>query len=178
MVWKIDEGSWGGIKLDGLIVAAAVRGSNTFSEDRPADARSVVIVDSRATPEQSEALVAMAKHLAKGRLGQISAVRTASLVLTIEDQSTMHEVDSADHHGMPQSPVASFWAPGLAEILARPLSADDHVCGNEVVAYAPLSEGVEAVPAYTVGHSFTGEGLNTRWRDPSARSTFVGRFAY
>jgi len=37
MAWKVTEGSWGGVKLDGLSVAAAVLGSTTFSED---DARS------------------------------------------------------------------------------------------------------------------------------------------
>ena len=43
---------------------------------------------------------------------------------------------------MPQSPRASFWAAGLARIVTRPLDERDHACGNEVVAYPPLSHSV------------------------------------
>ena len=32
-------------------------------------------------------------------------------------------------------------------------------------------------PAYTLGHQFKGEGLDSRWDDPNCRSSFVGRFA-
>src|SRR3982750_3797027 len=45
MAWKVTEGSWDGVDLGGLSVAAAVRGSTTFSEDQPDLARSVLIVD-------------------------------------------------------------------------------------------------------------------------------------
>ena len=75
------------------------------------------------------------------------------------------------------SPRASFWAANLAQIITRPLDDRDHFCGNEVVAYEPLSNAVKAAPAYTLGHQFKGEGLDTRWDDPNCRSSFVGRFA-
>ena len=48
----------------------------------------------------------------------------------------------------------------------------------EIVAYEPLSEGVEVLPAYTLGNSFKGRGLNTTWDDHNSRSSFVGHFAY
>src|SRR3954463_16118366 len=63
LAWKVTEGAWEGVDLSGLTVAAALRGTSTFSEDKPELARSVVIVDERATPRQREALVAMAKAL-------------------------------------------------------------------------------------------------------------------
>lgn len=78
---------------------------------------------------------------------------------------------------MPQAPRATFWASGLAQIVTRPLDERDHACGNEVVAYPPLSKGVEATPAYTLGHKFQGAGLGTNWDDPNCRSSFVGHFA-
>ena len=59
---------------------------------------------------------------------------------------------------MPHAPRASFWAAGLAQIVTRPLDENDHFCGNEVIAYSPLSQGVKALPAYTLGHEFKGEG--------------------
>ena len=76
-----------------------------------------------------------------------------------------------------RSPRASFWAAGLARIVTRPLDERDHACGNEVVAYPPLSRSVTAQPAYTLGHAFQGQGLDNRWDDPNCRSSFVGHFA-
>src|SRR3954467_7836789 len=49
MAWKVTEGSWRGVELNGLSVAAAVVGSTTFSEDDAKSAKSVLIVDKKAT---------------------------------------------------------------------------------------------------------------------------------
>ncbi len=176
MAWRVSQGSYQGVKLDGLSVAAAVQASTTFSEDKPEAAQAVLIVDSKANQGQREALIAMAKELGGRRLGHIVDVKRASMRLKVEAHS---ESDAAAHqgHGMPSAPRASFWAAGLAQIVTRPLDSGDHFCGNEVVAYPPLSKGVEALPAYTLGHQFKGTGLNTNWDDPNCRSSFVGRFA-
>ncbi len=48
MAWKVTEGSWKGVDLRGLCVAAAVNGTTTFSEDQPEKATAVLIVDSKA----------------------------------------------------------------------------------------------------------------------------------
>src|SRR5271154_906125 len=56
MAWKVTEGSWRGVELDGLTVAAAVVGTTTFSEDDAKAARSVLLVDKKATPAQRKAL--------------------------------------------------------------------------------------------------------------------------
>src|SRR3954466_15115070 len=60
MAWKVSEGSYQGVDLAGLSVAAAVMGTTTFSEDRPEQARAVLIVDEKATPRQREALIGLA----------------------------------------------------------------------------------------------------------------------
>jgi hypothetical protein len=182
MAWGIRKGGWNGVDLAGLNVAAAVRGTSTFSQDVPAAALSVVIVDDRATPEQREALVAFARHLAGERLSDVVAVRPARMTLMVEThEAAATNVTTAKHElhpHVPQAPKASFWAAGLAEIVTRPLDDNDHFCGNETVAYEPLSRGVSVKPAYTLGHRFRGEGLNTTWNDPNCRSSFVGTFSY
>jgi hypothetical protein len=176
VAWKVREGSWDGVDLAGLSVAAAIRGTTTFSEDVPAKAQSVVIVDERATPRQREALVAFAKSLAGGRLDNVVAVKATRISLMVESE----HADTGTHelHRMPSAPKGQLWAAGLAEILTRPLDDTDHLCGNETVAYPPLSKGVTVLPAYTLGHRFRGAGLNTTWNDPNCRSAFVGHFAY
>jgi len=178
LAWKVNEGSWNGVDLAGLCVAAAVKGNTTFSEDNPAEARSVLIVDSRANSRQREALIDMAKTLGGARLRHVTGVATTRMSLTLEDHPSPDADSARSTHAMPHSPRASFWAAGIAQIVTRPLDERDHACGNEVVAYPPLSKAVEVQPAYTLGHEFKGQGLDTRWDDPNCRSSFVGHFAY
>jgi len=177
MAWKVNRGTWNGVDVAGLCVAAAVQGNTTFTEDDPAKARAVLIVDSRADQRQRSALISMAKALGGARLGNDPKVLTTRMQLKLESEHAASPGRHSDH-GMPQTPRASFWAAGIAQILTRPLDERDHYCGNESVAYPPLSTGVEANPAFTLGHQFKGEGLETRWDDPNCRSSFVGHFAY
>jgi hypothetical protein len=186
MAWKVTEGSYQGVDLAGLGIAAAIRGTSTFSVDDASRAKAVLIVDRRATPAQRTALIAMAQELGGARLKNVVEVKETILSLTVEahdmkDADSMARVSAEksahEGHGMPQAPRASFWAAGLAEIVTRPLGDTDHFCGNEVVAYEPLSKGLDVLPAYTLGHSFQGKGLGTKWNDPNARSSFVGHFA-
>lgn len=176
--WKVTKGSYQGVDLAGLSVAAAIRSERTFSEDTPGDSQGVIIVDESADSRQREALVAFAREMTGGRLERVVAVRSAPIGITVESHSDSHEQSTHKSHGMPQAPRASFWAPGVAQILTRPLDDTDHLCGNEVVAYAPLSKGVEVLPAYTLGNKYTGTELGGTWNDRNARSAFVGRFSY
>lgn len=174
MAWKVNEGSFQGVDLKGLSVAAAVKGTTTFSEDKPEQAKAVLIVDEKADVYQREALVALAKTLGGKRLDNVVAIKTSRISMKVEN----HTASAAEvGHGMPHAPRASFWAAGLAKIVTRPLDEGDHFCGNEVVAYAPLSRGVDVLPAYTLGNEFKGAGLGGNWDDPNCRSSFVGRFA-
>jgi hypothetical protein len=175
MAWRVRQGSWKGVELSGLCVAAAIQGTTTLSEDQPEKAEAVLIVDQKASAAQRDALVSMAQELGGVRLRNVARVRTARMSLKLEDHQDSTPTHSA--HGMPHAARASFWAAGLANIVTRPLDDNDHFCGNEVVAYAPLSRGVDVLPAYTLGHEFKGAGLNTRWNDPNCRSSFVGRFS-
>ena len=177
MAWKVTEGSYQGQDLRGLSIAAAVRGTTTFSKDIPSEARSVLIVDKAATPAQREALIALAKELGGDRLKHVEAVRTALVQVSVEKKGHHGTDVGSVHHGMPKAPRGRLYVDGLAEIVTRPLEDSDHACGNEVVEYPPLSRGVTALPAYTLAHEFKGKGLNTTWDDANCRSSFVGKFA-
>jgi hypothetical protein len=179
MAWKVRQGSWNGVDLSGLCVAAAVQASTTLSEDQPARAESVLMIDRKANTAQRAALIGLARELGGERLSKVVAVKTVHMSLKVEDHGAADSAAAAHHtaHGMPQTPPATFWASGLAQIVTRPLDERDHACGNEVVAYPPLSRGVTAKPAFTLGHQFQGESLNNRWDDPNCRSSFVGHFA-
>jgi len=176
LAWKVTEGSFDGVDLSGLGIAAAIQGTTTFSEDAPERAHAVLIVDEKADSQQRAALVSMAKSLAGSRLSNVVEVKTARISLKVESHAMADAGESHRAHGMPQAPAATFWAPGLASIVTRPLNEGDHACGNEVLAYQPLSRGASVLPAYTLGHRFQGQGLNSTWDDPNCRSSFVGHF--
>ncbi|MEJ2082193.1 MAG: DUF1326 domain-containing protein, partial [Acidobacteriota bacterium] len=63
MAWQVEHGDWKGVGLDGLKVVVVLRSDSTLGDPfaRSRKARSVVLVDSSATNEQSEALVSFAK---------------------------------------------------------------------------------------------------------------------
>jgi hypothetical protein len=180
MAWKIGEGTWNGVDLSGMIVGAALLGTETFPHDDHAGGKSVILVDRHATASQREALVAFARHMAQGRLDNVVEVRSTLMTLNLERPEEMvgHDPahDDAGSHGMPQAPMSAFWAAGEAEILARPLGHCDHLCGNEEVAYDPLSRDVEVQPAFTLRYAFKGKGLNETWSSPDCRGTFAGHF--
>ena len=147
MAWKVNQGTWKGTDISGLCVAAAVRGTTTFSEDKPEKASAVLIVDAKANAQPARG----AGHDGPGARRRpacknIVAVKATTMSLKLEEHRSPRPTPPTPRHAMPHAPRASFWAAGLAQIVTRPLDDNDHFCGNEVVAYAPLSQGVKALP--------------------------------
>src|SRR5271169_4093614 len=63
LAWKVKEGDWKGVSLDGLSVVAVVKAHATLGDPYhdPYPAQAVLIVDSRATGQQRAALQAFAE---------------------------------------------------------------------------------------------------------------------
>src|SRR3954447_16015325 len=59
LAWHVQSGTWDGMQLDGLTVAAAVRARATLGDPyaNPYPAQAVLIVDEQANPRQRAALV-------------------------------------------------------------------------------------------------------------------------
>src|SRR5437660_675520 len=125
--WKINNGTWNGVSIAGLGIVAVLRAEHTLGDVHYATnaARAALIVDSRATAEQRDALVAFAKHQAGDLLSNVVKVQYAPVELTVENNDM--------HHG-----AARLTAGSLAEIRTRALTEADHICGNEDIFYPPL----------------------------------------
>jgi hypothetical protein len=131
---------------------------------RPVNAaRSVLIVDSRATAAQREALVGFAKAQVPALLDHVMLVKTAPIELTIQNGNI--------HGG-----AARLTAGSLAEIATRGMTEADHICGNEDIYYPPLTKLEHAMPAYALENSYKGDGLDETWSVRFRRSSFVGTF--
>jgi len=163
--WKVDTGSWRGVKLNGLSVVAVIRSQHTLglssNPDNPAKA--VLIVDNRADAEQRLALQNFAKKMGGTLLADVVKVDFAPIELTVQGNNI--------HSG-----AAKLTAGSLAEIQTRAMSAADHICGNEEVWYPPLTKTEHAMPAYALENSYTGDALGETWHSRLKRSGFVGTF--
>ena len=163
--WKINNGAWKGVDIAGLGVVGVVRTEYTLGDvHRPVNAaRSVLIVDSRATAAQRQALVAFAKAQVPALLNNVVQVKSAPIELTIQNGNV--------HGG-----AAHLTAGSLAEIATRGMTEADHICGNEDVYYPPLTKLEHAMPAYALENSYKGDGLDETWSVRFRRSSFVGTF--
>jgi hypothetical protein len=79
---------------------------------------------------------------------------------------------SAEHHG-----AAMLRAGEFATIQTRGIGGKDHLCGNEVTFYPPLTQTAHSMPAVALTDSYSGPGLGVSWDLHGKRSAFVGTFA-
>jgi hypothetical protein len=165
LAWHVKNGTWKGVELGGLVVAGAVRANATLGDPyaNPYPARSVVLVDERATPRQREALVNFAMAMGGELLANVVEVETAPMAMAVERQGT-------------HATRAFFRASGLATIETRSIGDKDHLCGNEYTFYPPLTETVHAMPAVALRDEYRGPALGVSWSSQEKRSAYVGGF--
>ncbi len=162
--WRVRQGSWNGVALDGLSIAAAVRAKATLGDPygNPYPAKSVLIVDETATAPQRAALVAFAQHMGGELLANVDKVVAAPVDLAM----------STEHHGR-----ALLRAGQFAVVQTRPINENDHFCGNEVTFYPPLTPTSHSMPAVALTDEYKGPALGESWSTHDRRSAFVGTFA-
>jgi len=163
LAWHVQSGTWQGISLDGLTVAAAVHAQATLGDPyaNPYPAQNVIIVDDQANPQQRLALVAFAQQMGGELLRHTQQVIAAPVELAVNPL----------HHG-----VAFLRAGQFATVSTRPMNDRDHVCGNEVTFYPPLTRLIHSMPAVALTDSYRGPGLQVDWESHGRRSAFVGTF--
>ena len=164
LAWRVNQGEWNGVNLNGLGVVAVVRAKSTLGDPyhNPLPAEAILIVDQRATGTQRKALEDFARSRAGHLLDHVVLVEAAPIRMAVGEGT---------EHG-----AVSLTAGKLASIKTRSLCAGDDICGNEYVYYPPLTELAHSMPAYAEVDSFSGKGLGVVWKRLGARSAFVGNF--
>jgi uncharacterized protein DUF1326 len=164
LAWRVQSGSWNGVALDGLTVAAAVRASATLGDPyaNPYPAQSVLLVDENATATQQAALTAFAQHMAGELLSHVERVIPATMELVV----------NPERHG-----TALLRAGRFATVQTRSIGDQDHLCGNEETFYPPLTALSHSMPAVALTDAYRGPGLGVEWESHGKRSAFVGTFA-
>src|SRR5215475_11753090 len=126
MTWAIRKGEFEGVSLENLNVIAVVRAEDTLGDVKrfPQPARSVLIVDERASSAQRDALVRFAQKQAGSVLGEM--VRVDAAPMNVELKASCSD-----------GGCARVRAGDLVEIQTRCMGGKDHVCGNEELYYPP-----------------------------------------
>ncbi len=162
LAWKVGQGDFNGVTLDGLAIVAAVVGDANLSiheiGGEPARTTAAFFIDKRATDPQRGALVALATRLSKGTVNDVVAVKAVS----IEFVESAHDVRVSTE--------------GVRLVVEKHMD-HDVTCGNKQW-FGPLSTVERAEMGATVENAFSGPMLGTKWSDPNKRSAFVGTFAY
>jgi hypothetical protein len=165
MGWKIDQGSFDGVQLDGLSVMGVIHASNTLGDPTASvyPVKSVLVIDERANAEQRLALKAFAQKMGGGLLTDVVRIEYQPIEFSLADNSV-------------HSRKAVMAAGNMVKLETRPLTDQDQICHNEAVWYQPLTPVEHAMPAFTVANDYNGTGLNTTWNYNSNRGSFVGTF--
>jgi uncharacterized protein DUF1326 len=162
LAWKVNQGSFNGVSLDGLTVVAAVAGDKNLGIGEigggKATTKSAVFVDSRANAAQQMALVAMATELSNGLVGNI--VQVTPSAIEFADRGKDIHVAAAQ----------------VALDVSKEMSHDP-TCGA-MQWFHPLATVDQATIGVAQQNAFSGSGLGAKWSDPNRRSAFFGTFAY
>jgi hypothetical protein len=165
VAWHIAEGQWDGVSLAGLTVVGAIKAQATLGDPygKPYPAKSVLLVDRQATPEQRQALINFAQEMGGELLRH---------VVRVVDTTIDMEVAQGEH-----STRARLEAGDIVTVETRAIGDKDHLCGNEDTFYKPLTQTAHAMPAVAMTDEYRGKDLNISWTLHNKRSAFVGTFA-
>ena len=162
MAWRVAEGSFNGIPLDGLSVVAAVAANTNLGwwelgGRKPAVVKAAVMVDERANAAQRLALVGLANSLSNGLVSDVVEVKA----VPIEFTRTAERVDVAA---------------GDAAVSVSTTLVHDPSCGAQQW-FSPLAR-TEAALGVTRTTGYWGSALGTKWNQVDRKSSFFGTFRY
>lgn len=162
LAWRVGQGAWSGVALDGLKVVAIVTGdvnlgTRELGGAAPSIVNSIVLVDDRATAAQRDALVSLARSLSNGLVGPAADVRPASV--TFEKNADAIRVEA-----------------GAARLSVATRLQHDPSCGA-VRWFDPLGRVDEPTIGLTRLFAFGDGTLGRRWQQVDRRSAFFGTFS-
>ena len=164
MAWRITSGSFDGVNLAGLTVAAAVAGDRNLGMremggEEPTAVKAIITVDPRATAAQREALVKLVRELSRGLITHVVRVDVAPVRFATSQNYVEVSV------------------PDSLLLTVNKEMKHDPSCGA-MQWFKPFTILADASMGVAEEHSFDGQGLNTKWSAPNKRSAFFGTFVY
>jgi len=164
MAWRIASGSFDGVALGGLTVAAAVAGDRNLGMremggEEPTAVKAIITVDPRATQTQRDALVKFVRELSGGLITHVIRVDVAP----VRFATSQHFVEVS--------------VPDSMTLTVNKEMKHDPSCGA-MQWFTPFTKLANAAMGVAEAHEYSGKGLGTTWSAPNKRSAFFGTFTY
>lgn len=158
LIWNIHSGSWNNVSLNGLTVVAVVSAKNNLAIDTKTR-KSVLYIDTKATPEQRAALTDMLTTKRADVLGKVVATQTVPITFTKE--GTKYDVT-------------------VGKVLT--LSANRYPCAHctqpHQIWYDPLTKIQNAIVGKSEVYRYKDTHLSVNWQQgEAANNVFVGSFS-
>lgn len=162
MAWRVAQGSYSGIPLDGLSIVAAVAANTNLGwwelgGRKPAVVKAAVMIDERANPAQRLALLGLARSLSNGLVSDVVDVKPVPIRF---------------HRDADRVEVAA----GDAALSVSTTLVHDPSCGAQQW-FSPLARA-DAALGVTKTQGYWGTALGARWNQIDRRSSFFGKFSY
>ncbi len=156
VAWRIREGA-----LADLAVVAVIHGEGNLQLGHHAR-ETVLLIDSRATPTQRQAL----KSTFTARYGDLFGT-----VKTVKPTEISFRHDGGD--------AFAVSVDGHVRVSTRTMLATDHEPNcDRMVWYDPFTRDASATLVQTAAHAYSGSDLIATWSIPNKRSAYVGTFAF
>jgi uncharacterized protein DUF1326 len=158
MAWNVTSGKWQGVDLTGVRAMAIVNSASNLAEPNAAR-QSEVIIDTSASPEQSQAMLSALKEKYASSLGKIVEVRNAAITFQHKDRAYSVKADDA-----------------TIDVEAMP---NDLCCKMpNLVWYKPLVGLENRKVGYTTNASYGGRKVTEPWSRSGENSAFYGLFGF
>jgi hypothetical protein len=157
MAWNVTSGKWQGVDLNGVRAVAIVTADANLSETNAAR-QSEIIIDSHASPAQSQAMLNALKQKYAAALGNVVTVRSAPV--------------NFEHSGRTYSVAADD-----ASINVEAMPNDLCCKMPNLVWYSPLVGLENRKVGYTANAVYSGKTIGTPWSRSGENSAFYGSFS-
>jgi len=159
MAWNFQTGDWHGVSLAGVRAMAVVTSDSNLGDDSGARS-SELVVDSRASAAQAQAVADLIRTREAAQLGTIAAVRRG----TISFNDTAHYYDVA--------------CAGFGSMTVDPMPDNECCKQPNDVWYSPLSPVPDRKVGYTQVASYTAGAVAEPWRRGDENGAFYGQFEF
>lgn len=164
MAWRITSGTFDGVPLEGLTVAAAVAGDRNLGMremggEEPTAVKAIITIDPRATSAQRDALVRLVRELSGGLITEVVRVDVAPVRFATSQNYVEVSV------------------PDSVMLTVNKEMKHDPSCGA-MQWFKPFTKLAQSAMGVAETHAYSGQGLGTRWSAPNKRSAFFGTFTY
>ncbi|HEX5890914.1 MAG TPA: DUF1326 domain-containing protein [Pyrinomonadaceae bacterium] len=157
MAWNVTSGKWQGVDLTGVRAMAVVTADANLS-DAQAARTSEIIIDSQATPTQSQAMLNALKSKYGAALGSVVTVRNTAITFSRNGRNYAVKADDA-----------------TIDVEAMP---NDLCCKMpNLVWYSPFVGLENRKVGYTVRARYSGKAIGTPWSRSGENSAFYGSFS-